>query len=414
VSAAPQPESTDRRTRAPRRPLPGPVASPMDLDALIRDPGTRIVVCCGAGGVGKTTTSAALALAAAEAGRTVVVLTIDPARRLAQSLGLVELDNEPRRVEVSGAPGELHAMMLDMKRTFDDIVVAHSTPERARQILQNPFYQSLSSSFAGTQEYMAMEKLGQLRASEQWDLIIVDTPPSRSALDFLDAPNRMSRFLDGTMIRLLTAPSRAGFKFASAGFVLFSRIVSKILGGQLLRDISAFVAALDTMFGGFRERATATYELLRRPGTWFVVVATPEPDALREASYFVDRLSAEGMPLAGLVLNRTHPPATTTLSATRAEGAAEEVLEADAPGAELAAAALRVHAERMQLATREQHLADRFTSAHPEVAVRTVPAAAGDVHDLDGLRVMGEELTGPDDDTPTGTPRTRVLPARRG
>jgi anion-transporting ArsA/GET3 family ATPase len=386
----------------------------MDLAALITDPETRIVVCCGAGGVGKTTTSAALALAAAEAGRTVVVLTIDPARRLAQSLGLVELDNEPREVQVPGADGELHAMMLDMKRTFDDVVVAHSTPERAQQILDNPFYQSLSSSFAGTQEYMAMEKLGQLRASDQWDLIIVDTPPSRSALDFLDAPNRMSRFLDGSMIRLLTAPSRTGFKIASAGFMFFSRIISKILGGQLLRDISAFVAALDTMFGGFRERATATYELLRRPGTWFVVVATPEPDALREASYFVDRLSSEGMPLAGLVVNRTHPPATTVLSATRAEGAAERVTEAGAEGAELAAAALRVHAERMLQATREQHLVDRFTSAHPEVAVRTVPAAAGDVHDLDGLRVMGEALTGPDADTPTGTPRTRVLPARRG
>jgi len=265
---------------------------------------------------------------------------------------------------------------------------------------------------------MAMEKLGQLRASERWDLIIVDTPPSRSALDFLDAPNRMSRFLDGTMIRLLTAPARAGgrtgLRFASAGFMFFSKIISKILGGQLLRDISAFVAALDTMFGGFRERATATYELLRRPGTWFVVVATPEPDALREASYFVDRLSDEGMPLAGLVLNRTHPPATTVLSATRAEGAAERVVEAGGPDAELAAAALRVHGERMMLAGREQHLADRFTSAHPEVAVRTVPATAGDVHDLDGLRVMGEELTGPDKDTPTGTPRTRVLPARRG
>jgi anion-transporting ArsA/GET3 family ATPase len=413
VSATPQPERTEPPARAPRQPRPGPVAPPMDLDAFITDRETRIIVCCGAGGVGKTTTSAALALAAAEAGRTVVVLTIDPARRLAQSLGLVELDNEPRRVDVAGADGQLHAMMLDMKRTFDDIVAAHSTPERAQQILDNPFYQALSSSFAGTQEYMAMEKLGQLRASEQWDLIIVDTPPSRSALDFLDAPNRMSRFLDGTMIRLLTAPSRTGFKFASAGFLLFSRIVSKILGGQLLRDISAFVAALDTMFGGFRERATATYELLRRPGTWFLVVATPEPDALREASYFVDRLSADGMPLAGLVLNRTHPPATTALSATRADGAAEEVLEADGPGAELAAAALRVHAERMQLAAREQHLADRFTSAHPEVAVRTVPAAAGDVHDLDGLRIMGEELTGPDGDTPTGTPRTRVLPARR-
>ncbi len=385
----------------------------MDLAGVLADPDCRIIVCCGAGGVGKTTTSAALALAAAEAGRTVVVLTIDPARRLAQSLGLEELDNEPRRVDVPGAEGELHAMMLDMKRTFDDIVVAHSTPERAQQILDNPFYQSLSSSFAGTQEYMAMEKLGQLRAADTWDLIIVDTPPSRSALDFLDAPNKMSRFLDGTMIRLLSAPSRAGLKFVSAGFLVFSRIISKVLGGQLLRDISAFVAALDTMFGGFRERATATYELLRRPGTSFVVVATPEPDALREASYFVDRLSAEGMPLAGLVLNRTHPPATTALSATRAEGAAEEVAESGVPGADVAAAALRVHAERMTQATREQHLADRFTSAHPDVAVRTVPAAAGDVHDLDGLRVMAQELTGADDGGATGIPRTRVLPARR-
>ena len=390
----------------------------MDLAALIADLDTRIVVCCGAGGVGKTTTSAALALAAAEAGRTVVVLTIDPARRLAQSLGLGELDNEPRRVDVPGAPGELHAMMLDMKRTFDDVVVAHSTPDRAEQILANPFYQTLSSSFAGTQEYMAMEKLGQLRASERWDLIIVDTPPSRSALDFLDAPNRMSRFLDGTMIRLLTAPARAGgragMRLVGAGFMVFSRIISKILGGQLLRDISAFVAALDSMFGGFRERATQTYELLRRPGTWFVIVATPEPDALREASYFVDRLSTEGMPLAGLVLNRTHPPATTALSATRAEAAAEAVAESGGKGAKLAAGALRVHAERMALAGREQRLADRFTSAHPEVAVRTVPAAAGDVHDVDGLRGMGEALTGPDADTPTGAPRTRVLPARRG
>ncbi|SDF62418.1 arsenite efflux ATP-binding protein ArsA [Blastococcus aurantiacus] len=409
MSAAPVPQDPAARSGRTR-----PAAPPLDLGALIADPDTRIVVCCGAGGVGKTTTSAALALAAAEAGRSVVVLTIDPARRLAQSLGLTELDNEPRRVEVPGAEGELHAMMLDMKRTFDDIVVAHSTPERSQQILDNPFYQTLSSSFSGTQEYMAMEKLGQLRASEQWDLIIVDTPPSRSALDFLDAPNRMSRFLDGTMIRLLMAPSRTGFKFASAGFLLFSRIVSKILGGQLLRDISAFVAALDTMFGGFRERATATYELLRRPGTWFVVVASPEPDALREASYFVDRLSADDMPLAGLVVNRTHPPATAALSATRAAAAAEAVLEAGGPDADLAAAALRVHAERMTLAAREQHLADRFTSAHPEVAVRTVPAAAGDVHDLDGLRTMAAELTGDDADTPTGTPRTRILPARRG
>jgi anion-transporting ArsA/GET3 family ATPase len=201
-------------------------------------------------------------------------------------------------------------------------------------------------------------------------------------------------------------------RIVGAGFAIFTRIISKILGGQLLNDISAFVSALDTMFGGFRERATATYELLRQPGTSFVVVAAPEPDALREASYFVDRLSTEGMPLAGLVINRTHPPATTALSATRAEAAAEEVAEAGGKGAKLTVGALRVHAERMTLATREQRLADRFTSAHPEVKVRTVPAAAGDVHDLEGLRTMGEALLAAEDDTGTGTPRSRVLPAR--
>jgi anion-transporting ArsA/GET3 family ATPase len=364
----------------------------MDLAALIADRDTRIIVCCGAGGVGKTTTSAALALVAAEAGRTVVVLTIDPARRLAQSLGLVELDNEPRRVDVPGAEGELHAMMLDMKRTFDDVVAAHSTPERAEAILQNPFYQSLSSSFAGTQEYMAMEKLGQLRATDKWDLIIVDTPPSRSALDFLDAPNRMGRFLDGTMIRLLTGGGRAGLKFASAGFMFFSRIISRILGGQLLRDISAFVAALDTMFGGFRERADATYRLLQASGTSFVVVAAPERDALREASYFVERLGDEQMPLAGLVLNRVHSSGAASLSAARATAGAE-TLE-DAKEHPVTAGILRLHARRMRLVEREQSLRGRFTAAHPRVPVVDVAAQPGDVHDLAGLRLVGESLAG--------------------
>ena len=165
-------------------------AARLDLDEVIANRSTRIIVCCGAGGVGKTTTAAALGLRAAEAGRTVVVLTIDPARRLAQSMGLSELDNSPRRVKgVDGTKGgSLDAMMLDMKRTFDEVVFAHATPERAKAIMDNPFYQSLSAGFAGTQEYMAMEKLGQLRALDEWDLIIVDTPPSRSALDFLDAP----------------------------------------------------------------------------------------------------------------------------------------------------------------------------------------------------------------------------------
>jgi len=377
---------------------------PLDLAALIADPDTRIIVCCGAGGVGKTTMSAALALAAAQAGRQVVVMPIDPARRLAQSLGLERLDNTPRDVpaaaELTAASGgHLQAMMLDMKRTFDEIVEAHSEPARARQILENPFYQALSSSFAGTQEYMAMEKLGQLRETGNWDLIVVDTPPSRSALDFLDAPHRMSRFLDGTMIRLLSAPGRAGgrvyLKVVGAGLAIFGRIINKILGGQLLKDVSHFVGALDTMFGGFRQRAQATYDLLRQPGTAFLVVAAPEPDALREASYFVDRLSSDQMPLAGLVLNRVHPSTAPGLSAGRAEGAAENLSPGNSRNDVLAASLLLVHAQRSRTDAQEQRLARRFASAHPDVALRSVPAAAQDVHDLDALRQIGAHLTTP-------------------
>ncbi|MGI8762291.1 MAG: ArsA family ATPase, partial [Jatrophihabitantaceae bacterium] len=307
-------------------------AKPLDLAAIVRDRKTRIVVTCGSGGVGKTTTAAALALLGAEAGRRTVVLTIDPARRLAQSMGLTELDNTPREVK-DVADGQLFAMMLDMKRTFDDVVLEHSTPERAEQIFANPFYQSLSSSFAGTQEYMAMEKLGQLAATGEWELIIVDTPPSRSALDFLDAPNRLGRFLDGRMIRMLTMPARAGgkayLKVVTASVGMLARVFTKILGGELLTDLSAFVTALESMFGGFRERAQQTYELLKTPGTAFVVVAAPEPDALREASYFFERLSAEHMPLAGLVVNRgrrTEPVELgAPLPAARAEAAADSL-----------------------------------------------------------------------------------------
>jgi len=375
------------------------VAPALDLDAVLRDPATGIVVCCGSGGVGKTTTAAALGLRAAEAGRRVVVLTIDPARRLAQSMGLSELDNVPRRVPVEDAGGgELWAMMLDMKRTFDEVVAAHTTPDRAEQILANPFYQSLSSSFAGTQEYMAMEKLGQLRASGGWDLIVVDTPPSRSALDFLDAPQRLGRFLDGRMLRLLLAPAKAGgrayVKVVGASVSLFTRVLTKVIGAQVLKDLSAFVASLETMFGGFRERAQATYELLQTPGTAFVVVAVPERDALREAAYFVERLSAESMPLAGLVLNRVHSSAAPTLTVERSVAAAEGLAEQGEH--QLTEAVLRVHADRLLLATRERRLRERFCGAHPGVAIAEVPALPGDVHDLDGLRVVGAALASRD------------------
>ncbi|NGO11031.1 AAA family ATPase [Streptomyces sp. HC44] len=476
----------------------------LDVDPLLDNPKTRIVVCCGAGGVGKTTTAAALGLRAAERGRKVVVLTIDPARRLAQSMGIDALDNTPRRVKGidDSADGELHAMMLDMKRTFDEIVEAHADPERAATILGNPFYQSLSAGFAGTQEYMAMEKLGQLRARDEWDLIVVDTPPSRSALDFLDAPKRLGSFLDGRLIRLLTAPAklggRAGMKFLNVGMSMMTGTLGKLLGGQLLKDVQTFVAAMDTTFGGFRTRADATYKLLQAPGTAFLVVAAPERDALREAAYFVERLAAEDMPLAGLVLNRVHSSGATQLSAERALAAAEELgLAADAPATEagatttepdpvttdagatateidaattepdratreadpaaaenlaearivdqeggkaglrnspdtydssespasavpeapapdagspaadrfnaegagtartvdqLTAGLLRLHAERMRLLSREQRTRDRFTALHPEVAVAEVPALPGDVHDLAGLRDIGERL----------------------
>lgn len=225
-----------------------------------------------------------------------------------------------------------------------------------------------------------MEKLGALAATEQWDLIVVDTPPSRSALDFLDAPQRLSSFLDGRMIRLLTTPGRGVMKAVGAGIGLFSRAVQTIIGGQMLTDAAQFVTLFEGMFGGFRARAQATYDLLRRPGTAFVVVATAEPDAVREASYFADRLRAEHMPLAGLVLNRTHPPLVDGLGS----GATQLALaEAEDP---LIYGVLAIHADRLAVHAAEQRMRHRLDRAHPDLAVVEIPALATDVHDVDGLR----------------------------
>ncbi|MGH3496105.1 MAG: ArsA family ATPase [Nocardioidaceae bacterium] len=395
-STSPREHERDRRART------GPPSrhtgtTRLDVDTLLDDDDTGIIVCCGSGGVGKTTTSAALALRAAERGRKVVVLTIDPARRLAQALGLTALDNTPRAVaDVDTASGgSLDAMMLDMKRTFDEVVEAHARPDKARQILTNPFYIALSSSFAGTQEYMAMEKLGQLYADAQssgrWDLIVVDTPPSRSALDFLDAPERLSSLLDGRLIRLLLAPAKGPAKVFSAGFGIVTATMSKILGAQVLRDVQTFVAAFDTLFGGFRQRAEQTYALLQAQGTAFLVVAAPEPDALREAAYFVDRLTQEDMPLAGIVLNRTTEP-RADLSAEEAHAAAARLGDVDSSLA-CAAGLLHVHESLATAHARETRLRHRFAAAHPQVAGAAIPALAGDVHDLDGLRTVGALLT---------------------
>ncbi|GAW50320.1 anion-transporting ATPase [Nocardioides sp. PD653] len=394
--------STSRsRTRVgPLATSNGP-APDMDIDALLDDRSTGIIVCCGSGGVGKTTASAALALRAAERGRKVVVLTIDPARRLAQAMGIETLDNTPRpvvglRTNAKGnrRGGSLDAMMLDMKRTFDEVVESQATPEKAKQILENPFYIALSSSFAGTQEYMAMEKLGQIHADAQrdgtYDLIVVDTPPSRSALDFLDAPERLSSFLDGRFIRLLLTPAKGPARLMTAGLGIITGALNKILGAQVLTDMQTFVAAFDTLFGGFRQRAQKTFELLQADGTAFLVVAAPEPDALREAAYFVERLGEDDMPLAGLIVNRAAPAPQGTLSADEAMAASTRLRKAS-PGS-LTAGLLRLHADQTRIVEREALLRERFAAAHPQVPTAVVPALPGDVHDLAGLRRVGDLL----------------------
>lgn len=370
----------------------------LDLKAILSDMSNRVVVCCGAGGVGKTTTAAALALRAAEYGRNVCVLTIDPAKRLAQALGVNELGNIPQRVPLAPeVTGELHAMMLDMRRTFDEMVVQYSGPERAQSILNNQFYQTVATSLAGTQEYMAMEKLGQLLGQDRWDLIVVDTPPSRNALDFLDAPKRLGSFMDSRLWRLLLAPGRGIGRLVTGAMGLAMKALSTVLGSQMLGDAAAFVQSLDATFGGFRDKAERTYALLKRRGTQFVVVSAAEPDALREAAFFVDRLSQESMPLAGLVLNRTHPT-LCSLPIERAVDGSETLEEALGSGrasesAALAAAVLRIHADRGLTAKREVRLLSRFTGANPHVPIVGVPSLPFDVSDLEALSALADQLT---------------------
>ena len=364
----------------------------------------RIVICCGSGGVGKTSTAAAVALRAAERGRRTCVLTIDPARRLAQALGLDLLANTPKPVRGKGVPsagdgagpGSLDAMMLDMRRTFDEVIERYARDEeQLDRILANRFYQRLSSTLAGTHEYMAMEKLYELHESHRYDLLVVDTPPTRSALDFLDAPDRLNELLDARAFRLLIAPARrvgGGYlKGLNLATTAMTRMVRRLTGSELLAEVGEFFAAFEGMYDGFKERAQRVYELLKLGSTAFVVVATPEAGALREAGYFANRLAADRMPLGALVVNRVHQARPIP----EVPASALERLAGGGADARLLAELLEQHHALEALAAAEQERIASLLARVPNIGVVQVPLLADDVHDLAGLRRLGARLFAP-------------------
>ena len=347
----------------------------------------RVVVCCGTGGVGKTTTAAALALEAARLGRRAAVVTIDPARRLADALGVGELSNDPQRVpaDVLGdaVEGELWALMLDTRTTFDALVTRYAGDARqAERILANPFYRNISGRLSGTQEYMAAEKLFELAHDERFDLVVVDTPPARNALDFLDAPERLTRFLDHRFYRALMAPTRVYLRAVNVAAQAFLRAVSRVVGGAVIADAVAFFQAFDGMEAGFRTRAAAVDALLRSPDTTYVLVAAPRTDAVAEASWFADRLADLGLAVGALVVNRAHP-AFGGVATPPGPGGDGTLAAWWRNLAELQTVAA---AERVHVATLAAHLAPAPTVI--------VPLQSSDVHDLAGLRVLTASLVG--------------------
>jgi anion-transporting ArsA/GET3 family ATPase len=267
-----------------------------------------VIICCGSGGVGKTTTAAAIAMQAAEIGRRAVVITIDPARRLADALGVPgELNNEPLRLDLD-APGELWALMLDASSTFDGLVLKYAADDnQAQRILANPFYRNVASTLSGTQEFMAAERLHALYADERFDVVIVDTPPTRSALDFLAAPRTLTRFLDHPLFKLIMLPARRGLRVLNLATQPILRSISKAVGGEVLTDAMAFFQAFQGMEIGFRARADEVSALVTSPATRFVLVASPRADTVEEARFFAGRLAQSDIDVAALVVNRCTP-----------------------------------------------------------------------------------------------------------
>ena len=353
-----------------------------------------VIVCCGTGGVGKTTTAAAIALAAARRGRRVVVVTVDPAKRLADALGVGQLTNEPQLVatfesDAPHAPGELWATMLDTKRTFDDLVTRHAADDgQRRRILANAFYRNISGTLSGTQEYMAAEKLYELHADERFDLVVVDTPPTRNALDVLDAPERLANFLDHRLYRTLMAPTRLYLKAANLAAQAFMRAVSKVVGGEVIADAIAFFQAFDGMEQGFRERATAARALLGATDTAFVVIASPRADTVAEATWFTAQLEARSTPAAALVVNRAHPR-FTSLAAHEARRRARSSRSARTR------ARWTNLAELTEVADAEDAVIAPLHVAMAPAPTVVVALRATDLHDLAALESLADDLLAP-------------------
>ena len=341
--------------------------------------GKHVVVCAGAGGVGKTTTSAAIALGLAARGARVAVVTIDPAKRLANALGLDRLENEPRRIDgdrLAGhgleVAGELWAMTLDPKRTFDDLIAGLAPDERTREdVLGNRIYQQISGAVAGSQEYTAMAKLYELHRDGGFDVIVLDTPPSRNALDFLDAPDRLTSFLEGRALRAFLAPTGLAAKVVGRGTSVLFGALKRVTGVELLEDLSTFFRSLGGLLAGFRERAEGVQALLADPSTAFVIVASPEHEPVREAIYFGGKLREAALPFGGLIVNRVHEPVRGDVPASLPEHLAGRVRQA--------AAELDALADRDAAAV--SRLRDELEAEH----VTVIPHLPDDVHDVDGL-----------------------------
>ncbi len=382
------PAASERRDGAAREPAPG---------GLLELLGSRgVVVCCGSGGVGKTTTAAAIGLLAAGAGLRACVVTIDPARRLADALGALDVANVPHRIP-GPWPGELSAVMLDAKGTFDDLVGRYARDAaQAERILANRLYANLVSVLSGTQEYMATEKLFELHETGDFDLVVVDTPPTRNALDFLDAPRRLAGFLDNRIFRLLLTPGRAYLRAMSVATQLLLRTLSKVAGSEIVEDTIAFFQAFEGMEEGFRDRAARVETLLAEKETGFVVVAAPRRDSIDEAMFFARKLAASGHGLDAVVVNRCQPGFGSALR----QGAAPAPAPVPAPRPRAvpdadAWSALRANlAEMDAVATREAAYVASLAGAARGARVITVPILDGDVHDMQGLEAVARHLAG--------------------